>query len=107
MPGLFGPTPGEIQASRGDRRLNRLSQFGQIPLGTLGGGMAGLLAGEAFQDATGGSPELKQATLLQEVFQKRSDFMLQHLAGVGRDDEVIRVPHQMNLMRPLMTKRIS
>lgn len=70
MPGLFGPTPGEIQASRGDRRLNRLSQFGQIPLGTLGGGMAGLLAGEAFQDATGGSPELKRATLLQEAQQE-------------------------------------
>lgn len=68
--GLFGPSPSELGAARQQQRLSTLSQFGQVPLGTLGGGMAGLLAGEAFNQLAGGDQELQRASLLQEAQQE-------------------------------------
>lgn len=39
-----------------------------------------------------------QTTFTQTTFQQRFDFLLQDFPGVTRDDEVIRVTHEMHLV---------
>ena len=69
--GLFGPTPAEIQASMADERLQRAALLSNIPIGGLGGAIAGQLFGQAANTLLGAQdPRLTEATALQEIEQE-------------------------------------
>ena len=66
MAGLFGESPQEALRQRRMDRMGMLTAMGNVPLGTLGGGTAGLLLGEAI-GALGGNDPTARAGLLQEA----------------------------------------
>ena len=69
MAGLFGEGGDSLLRQRQADRMGMLSAMGNVPLGTLGGGTAGLLVGEGLRDA-GPNGQFQKQGLLQQAQQE-------------------------------------